>query len=115
MKTILATLFLFAAALVAPAADSKTAVIGSEIVITVTASGTQPFTYQWYKNGAEISGAKSQTYTIASATLADAGSYSATVVNDAGYVMSDTAVLTLTIVKPTDAKTSIKVTPPKTS
>jgi len=45
--------------------------------LTVTATGTGPITYQWYKNGAAgaIAGATSPTYTFANAQLTDSGTY----------------------------------------
>src|SRR4030095_8478596 len=39
---------------------------GNPATFSVTATGTQPLTYQWRKNGANINGATNSTYTIAS-------------------------------------------------
>jgi len=74
---------------------SRTVTEGSTVSFSVSASGTAPFTYQWMKNGASISGATSATHSIAAAALADAGSYSVRVTNSAGSVTSNAATLTI--------------------
>lgn len=76
-----------------PSAASATA--GSSTTFSVVASGTGPFTYQWYKSGSAINGATSASYTINSAATSDAGSYSVIVTNSAGSVTSNSATLTL--------------------
>src|SRR3954468_1701301 len=67
--------------------------IGQTAKLTVTASGTAPFSYQWYKNGSAISGATSSAYTLSSVATVDAGTYQAKVANSAGSTMSDQAIL----------------------
>lgn len=37
---------------------------GSQVTYTVAASGTPPFSYQWYLNGAAVSGATNSSYTF---------------------------------------------------
>ncbi|HEX6168588.1 MAG TPA: PQQ-dependent sugar dehydrogenase [Chitinophagaceae bacterium] len=69
---------------------------GSPASFTVTASGSQPLSYQWRKNTVNISGATSSTYTIPSVTTGDAGNYSVIVSNSAGSATSNDAVLTVT-------------------
>lgn len=61
----------------------------------VTATGTPPFTYQWKKNGNDIQGATSDTYTIAAAAEADEGNYSVVVSNSGGPTTSASATLTV--------------------
>ncbi len=62
---------------------------------SISATGGQPLTYQWRRNGVTIAGATSATLTIASAVLADhSAKYSAVVTNSAGSVTSSEAVLT---------------------
>jgi hypothetical protein len=62
----------------------------------VTASGSQPLSYQWRKNTINISGATNSTYTIPAVTPGDAGNYSVIVTNSAGSATSNDAVLTVT-------------------
>lgn len=74
---------------------SQTVTVGSSVTFSVVASGTAPLTYQWKFNGANISGATSANYTIASAQSANAGSYTVTVSNSAGSATSNVATLTV--------------------
>jgi hypothetical protein len=70
---------------------------GKSVTFTVFAygaAGGAP-TYQWQKDGNPISGADSSFYTIASAKLSDAGSYTVVVTNSMGSVTSDSATLTV--------------------
>ncbi len=76
-------------------ASSLTVTAGQSVKIEVTADGTQPFTYQWRKNGATIAGATLATYTIAAATTTDSANYSAVVTNAVDFTISDDAVLTV--------------------
>jgi DNA/RNA endonuclease G (NUC1) len=75
--------------------------VGQTASFTVAASGTGPFTYQWLKNGTAISLATLPTYTITSAQVADAGSYTVKVTNLVGSVLSNPAVLVTNLVAPT--------------
>jgi probable HAF family extracellular repeat protein len=60
----------------------------ASITLSVTPSGTAPFTYQWYHAGTLLTGAISQNYTIPSPQAADAGAYSVVVTNAYGSVTS---------------------------
>ena len=62
----------------------------------VTASGSTPLTYQWQKDGTAIAGATGATFSIASATAADAANYRCVVTNSVGSVTSADAKLTVT-------------------
>lgn len=99
-----ATLTLQAA--VAPAITSqpanKTVLEGQSASFSVTASGSAPLSYQWRKNGANISGATSSSYTTSATVLADNGaSYSVVVNNTAGSITSSNATLTVNPAPPT--------------
>jgi pectin methylesterase-like acyl-CoA thioesterase len=65
---------------------------GSPASLSVTAAGEGLF-YQWYKNGALIPGATSQSLDFTSAQVADAGSYHVVVSNSGGSVASSAARL----------------------
>lgn len=68
---------------------------GKSTTFTVVAAGGAPLTYQWYKDGAAIGGAVAANYTIASAKIADEGSYACIVGNSHGRASSDGAKLTV--------------------
>jgi glucose/arabinose dehydrogenase len=76
--------------------QSITVAPGSSATFSVTASGAAPLSYQWKKNGTNISGATSSSYTIASVTTASAGNFSVAVSNSSGTVTSNNATLTVT-------------------
>jgi Immunoglobulin domain/FG-GAP-like repeat len=76
-------------------AATASAVSGQTVTFSVSAGGSAPFQYQWYKNGAAIASATGPTYVLSQITAANAGSYYATVANVAGSASSDTAVLTV--------------------
>jgi Zn-dependent metalloprotease len=70
---------------------------GSTASFSVTASGTAPLSYQWRKNGTNISGATSASYTTPATASADNGAtFSVVVSNSAGSVTSNNATLTVT-------------------
>src|SRR5213592_259979 len=79
-----------------PPANQRVAA-GQTATFTVVAGGTAPLSYQWQKNGANITGATSASYTTPITTTADSGSAFAVVVtNTAGTVTSAAATLTVT-------------------
>jgi hypothetical protein len=88
-----ATLSVNTAPSIATQPSAATVTAGSTATFSVVASGTATLTYQWKKDGTSISGATAATYTIASATLTDAGSYTVAVTNGAGTVLSQAAEL----------------------
>jgi hypothetical protein len=68
---------------------------GSPASFSVTATGTG-ITYQWKKNGVDISGANASTYTIPTTVTADAGTYTVVVSGTCSpSVTSSTSVLTI--------------------
>jgi len=83
---------------------NNTVSAGQTATFSVAASGAAPLNYQWQKNGANIAGATSASYTTPAATSADSGSvFQAVVSNSAGSVTSSRATLTVnpTVVAPT--------------
>ncbi|MGA7242717.1 MAG: immunoglobulin domain-containing protein, partial [Terracidiphilus sp.] len=62
---------------------------------SVFATGTAPFSYRWSKDGVEIAGATSASYTKPTVALSDSGSnFQVTVSNASGSATSNTATLT---------------------
>jgi acid phosphatase len=74
---------------------SQTVTAGQTATFIVTATGTAPLNYQWQKNGANIAGATSSSYTTPATTTSDSGStFRVVVSNSAGTVTSNAATLT---------------------
>ncbi len=80
---------------------NQTITAGQNAAFTVAATGTAPLSYQWKKDGSDltdggsISGAATATLSIMSAQSSDAGSYICYVSNAAGNAASDPAILTV--------------------
>src|SRR5204863_366973 len=75
---------------------NQTVTAGRIATFTVTATGTAPLSYQWRKNGANIAGATSSSYTTPATTTSDSGSTFIVVVsNSAGTATSNAATLTV--------------------
>ena len=72
---------------------------------SVVATSTPAATFQWLFNGTAIAGATSASFSIASATSSQAGTYSVVVTNPAGSVTSDNATLTVNAPTPTPTPT----------
>ena len=84
---------------------SLTVNAGATAVFTVSANGTSPLNYQWRKNGADISGATTNSLTLINVGAADAASYTVVVTNAGGSVTSSAAILT--VVDPTLAPAAL--------
>lgn len=61
---------------------------GTRIVFAVTADGTPPIAFQWYKDGKPIPGATSATYVIPAFSREHSGIYIATATNKQGSAQS---------------------------
>ena len=68
---------------------------GETVVFEADATGTDPLSYQWQRDGEPILGATADRYTINAADPADAGDYTVVVSDDCGSVTSDAATLTV--------------------
>jgi Concanavalin A-like lectin/glucanases superfamily/Immunoglobulin I-set domain len=67
---------------------------GGTINLSITATGGG-LKYQWYKNASPISGATASAFTIASAVITNAGSYSVSATNILGSVSNGPAVISI--------------------
>ena len=84
-----------AAAGISVAPVSVTVTAGQSATFSVTASGTPPFTYQWFNNGADV-GTNSNTYVISSPTVQDTGAQiKVQVSNNLGSATSSPVTLTV--------------------
>ena len=68
---------------------------GGSANFSVSAVGEAPLSYQWKKDGADISGAVYTSYSVAPVTPFYAGNYTVAVTNTYGTSLSNTATLTV--------------------
>lgn len=78
--------------------NNETTAVGTPVVFSLAGvSGTQPITYQWYRNGVIIPAATGITYTLTNPQLSDSGStFYVSGTNSVGTAFSQTATLTVT-------------------
>jgi len=88
---------------------NQTVTVGQTATFTVVASGTAPLSYQWQKNGTQISGAASSSYTTPATTTSDNGAtFKVVVSNGAGTATSTAATLTVTTTTNTSSWTYVQ-------
>jgi predicted aconitase with swiveling domain len=96
---IVATLDLLSLTPVAPTIVSQptnqTVLAGGSASFAVTASGSLPLTYQWWKDGTLIISATNASLAITNVQVSHVGSYSVVVSNVAGTATSQMATLTV--------------------
>jgi len=71
--------------------------LGDSVTFSVTAVGTAPFGYQWWKDAAALAGGTAASLTLTNLQAADAGGYSVVVSNQFGSVTSAVALLTVNL------------------
>lgn len=110
---LIASLFVLPISAVAQAtSESFTAYVGQRVQMKVTAEGTAPFTYAWYKGTTLITSATTDTLLFNSIQLADAGSYKVVLTNFAGSGESQTvALVVIQAVAPSNVRITITVLP----
>ena len=69
--------------------------VNSTLALSVSASGTDPLSYQWRYNGTPIVAATTSTLTLTNVQAAAAGSYSVVITNVFGTVISSNAGVTV--------------------
>jgi hypothetical protein len=91
---------------------SQTVAAGETATFGVVATGSAPLAYQWQKNGANIAGATSSSYTTPPAAAADnAAKFAAVITNAAQSVSSNVATLTVTSAPQGDGAPQITTQP----
>jgi hypothetical protein len=80
---------------------SQGSVVGSNVVLDVTATGATPLFYQWKFDGANIVGASDTNLDMTNLIRANAGSYDVVVTNQWGSLTSSVAILTVGQATPT--------------
>lgn len=92
--------------------QSQSIVASDPLSLSVTASGANPLSYQWYKNSTLISGATAATYSIASTDANSAGTYYCIVSNSFGTATTNNAVITI---QPFNARPVAQIITPASS
>ncbi|HSU55234.1 MAG TPA: immunoglobulin domain-containing protein [Candidatus Dormibacteraeota bacterium] len=92
-----ATLAVMAPPSISSQPSSQTVLAGQNVSFSVAASGSSPFTYQWYVNGSAISGGNGSTLTLHSVQTRDAGNYTVIIGNAYGSIGSTAASLTVNV------------------
>lgn len=72
---------------------SQSVTLGANVTFSVVSSGTEPLTYQWQFNSANIPGATTSTFNLPQAQLTNAGTYSVIVSNLISIALSSNATL----------------------
>jgi pectate lyase len=79
---------------------TQTVNVGTNVTLSVTATGTAPLSYQWFKNASPIGGATGSSLSLPNVQVGAAGSYRVSVTNALGSVLSNPADLTVNIQPP---------------
>ena len=106
-KLLLGSIISLLLSVAAKAQDvSETVFTNTKVTLTVTADGTLPITYTWFKNNVQV--ATGTSLVINSVQASDAGTYKATATNLAGSTDSNNAtIVVITPVAPSNVKITI--------
>src|SRR6185437_7336908 len=85
---------------------SQNALTGGTTAFSVAVAGGWPLSFQWQRNGtnlvnaANVIGAEGRVLTLRGLSLADAGTYSVSITNSAGFVVSVLVTLSVQVAPP---------------
>ena len=85
--------------------------VGGTAVFATTAAGAAPLSYQWRRNGSNLTGANAPILTLANVSALNDGRYDLVVTNRAGSVTSEPAVLVVTLGTPVALPPTIAAPP----
>ncbi len=75
--------------------SSQTVIAGLDVRFSVEVDGSEPFTFQWRKDGEDIPDTDAPELDLFAVDASDEGSYSVRIENSVGFVESDLAILTV--------------------
>lgn len=70
---------------------------GDTLTLSVEAEGTEPLSYQWFKDNETIPGATNSTFEKGNVTSDDAGTYYCVISNECGSITSQNTTVTVTV------------------
>jgi pectinesterase len=73
--------------------QSMTATASGSAMLRVQVAAIPEASFQWFKNGKAVSGADNATLALQKVSATDVGTYTVTIKNDSGSVISSQAVL----------------------
>lgn len=88
--------------------ENITVMAGSDLDLTIDATGSETMTYEWSKDGAILATTTVPTYSLTNVTLENAGYYSVTVRNSYGAASSRVIYLTVVALPPVITKITEK-------
>ena len=91
------TMTVSGAAVITTQPQAGPAVPGTNVTLSVAGGGSLPLTYQWLKNGTNISGATGSSLTLTNVSSQDTANYQVVVANSFGSVTSAVARVTVAI------------------
>lgn len=80
--------------------QSQNTPVGEAVEFSVSAVGTAPLGYQWWKGNSQLNGANAATLNLSAVTHDDEGEYAVVITNRAGGATSVVASLTVTMSNP---------------
>jgi len=79
---------------------AQTVWVGDNVTFDLAVNGSKPMSWQWQKNGADLSGATNAALTITNVPSGAGGNYSVRISSAAGVVSSASALLTVLSARP---------------
>ena len=73
---------------------------GTPMTLIVSASGTEPFSYQWQFAGTNLAGATQSSFSVADCQETNAGDYTVVITNVAGAITSEVATVSVAAASP---------------
>ena len=98
ITSAVATLVVYLPVNITAQPQSQTAPAGADVTLSVTATGTEPFSYQWWNSAGAILDATNADYNLNPAQTNNSDNYFVIVANDYGAITS--AVATLVVYLP---------------
>ena len=84
---------------IAQSPPSRALTLGGPLTLAVTATGTGPLSYQWFKDNVALAGSSGDVFSLARVSASDFGNYHVVVTNSVGSARSAPAAVTLVVIE----------------